>query len=104
MEILLNSCELIGYEEQVRTRTDSRSSGYGGGRLKLIATEEAGTGARRQHCQVPARAYEHVQPAGRQVRIGIPEAHRSPYNSSVGKQAWGTPKVTGHRPLGRNAV
>jgi len=44
--------------------------------LELIATEKAGAGARRQHCQVSTRAHKHVQPAGRQVRIRIPRAHR----------------------------
>src|SRR6202142_1784525 len=45
------------------------------GGSKLVGTEEAGTRLRGQHCQIPARAHQEVQPARGQMRIWILEAH-----------------------------
>jgi hypothetical protein len=43
----------------------------------LVTSEETGTSARRQHGQMPPRAHQHVQPAGREVQVGISKAHDS---------------------------
>ena len=45
-------------------------------RTELIATEEVGTEPRRQIGAIAARAYQAVQPALRQMRVGILAQHR----------------------------
>jgi hypothetical protein len=46
---------------------------------ELVATEEAGTAARRQHRPITARTHQKVKPAHGQVRIGILVAHQYTY-------------------------
>src|SRR5271170_5262842 len=61
----------------VLRRTNRRTSGR---RIEeLVATEEVGATTRRQHCSITARAHQEVEPAHRQVRIGILVSHRYTY-------------------------
>src|SRR5262249_37405771 len=45
-------------------------------RFELVATEKAGAGVRRKHCQMAARAHQEIQPACRKMRIWIRGMHR----------------------------
>src|SRR6266852_295299 len=64
---------------------------------ELVATEQAGTRLRRQHCQVTARAHQKVEPAHGQVRIGVLMAHRATFLAYYSLRR--APGVTPFRPL-----
>jgi hypothetical protein len=49
--------------------------------VELVATEQAGTRLRGEHCQIAARAHQEVEPARGQVRIGLLMAHRKTFHS-----------------------